>query len=1435
MQNKSRQITQNTIKRLYGLSGNVCANPECRKKLIDNLGNQYGEIAHICVASPEGPRYDSTMSDDDRRNIDNLLLLCEDCNKLIDNKDNVKDYPVELLRDWKRQHEKFTSSDAYSLFWKTLDQKLTNFEVRKQEIKENNPRYHSTIQITKNKKSDFVLTGLNILSDYINTLIKQETWETFPDILLEGIGGIGKSTELKIAFNTLIDIFQEINNYDDYQFCPIPYYLELKNFQPIFFNRINIQDNIILFLDGLDELSNSNVVEFQKWLNNLRTQYKNIRFIISGRNAAFSNLSTNFLIQPVIIKLTHAFSEEENKELIQKYKGTKILDVINIPFYRSILEKEDVYGYKDFFDKLFLRSLLNDKERHEYAKNITEWDSNFDLEKVQEKLSLFCHQLFRRNKLSFSVTELKDNLQNYFDYVIKSSLISYKDDETVSFSSNIFFEYFLAIYYEKKTIDVIRKEIFLSSGRLNVRYINVVGILLVLLNKGVKQYTFLTKQLAKESYAFIVLTDFSVFSDEERWDYYLRIYNEFNSKKEIIFYSNFHNKHGVLANIDSLCEAMYHLLPDSKKSQTVSLLSKNIEKYINKPIESEINSFANSVILLGIWWQKIWDIEQQRTIKNIVIPLIKFLLFNPICDKYLHGLISESLVFNWYYIYNWTSDWLLNDWEAFIKSVYPCSGNIYDIYDENDYKIKLELFIKFYTNPVIEKLLTPLAIYILNKQKDDLGGAGFIPDEIDDNYMIPTSHLDGKIFEFNNIVKEMECIPCDDLINIVYSVLQDISAYNNGDYESRTLFNELIKKWKQEINIPTNAGCNKIYEIIKLFINDNKGIYISDFSSNLDYLSDESKETIFGIVISKRNSLKNDIYLFIVISKLLNLSNKEKSLTLFKQLKSSCDANFIKDIVRAIRSHNKNHILYEISEALFNKYFSNEIKQETGRQKNIEKIIDSTEIMLKNEVQLIQSKSLLLAEIDKINSFISAQKNSDEESNRHNIYELSVDCIKNSIKFDYGNSYIIPPVFSDFVIKLMEYYYRNDDYLAAIAKAKECIEYYFSEECLFWEFFFWHYISEYSEEKVFDLLSNNHSLKSKLLNCMEDYVKEKINTLTLENVDNHSDVLRRWLTPFILSLKYFYDGRIPLWFDKDKLSLLTVYSSWNLKLTSGILDTNFPWLEYKSVFEWLENRSDLDINNLIRQSLLYYNKISRAEAKGQLLTYYIENLNELDLFKTDIIELIILETLYEMNQDYTKKESDVINWSVLPRFWNKTNENFINRLINDIPFEKYKKETKNSCLNAIIDYFIRVATKEQKESVIHKLRKQIKEKNIIELLSVLGYEKANIFIINGYLKGAQISSNIYFSRENVLCQSKQSNRLLFWYIRLFFYSLKKMSDRRSSLYSIAQKGIRFNITRKSFKIVKLLLIYKINKRRKKNLYFLGLQDFLDELEQIVLM
>lgn len=106
MGNLARQYTKSTLKRLFILSGNQCAAPDCTNQLIaKDETTIITEVCHIAAASPEGPRYDSLMTDDDRRHYDNLLLLCDSCHKTIDNKANEKAYPNSLLKEWKSNHE----------------------------------------------------------------------------------------------------------------------------------------------------------------------------------------------------------------------------------------------------------------------------------------------------------------------------------------------------------------------------------------------------------------------------------------------------------------------------------------------------------------------------------------------------------------------------------------------------------------------------------------------------------------------------------------------------------------------------------------------------------------------------------------------------------------------------------------------------------------------------------------------------------------------------------------------------------------------------------------------------------------------------------------------------------------------------------------------------------------------------------------------------------------------------------------------------------------------------------------------------------------------------------------------------------------------------------------------------------------------------------
>ncbi len=106
MTEKARQYKPSTLKRLFTLSGNQCAKPDCTKKLIaEDNKSIISKISHIEAVSVEGTRYNPEMNDDDRRHFNNLILLCDEHHIVVDNKDNEAEYPVSLLREWKRSHE----------------------------------------------------------------------------------------------------------------------------------------------------------------------------------------------------------------------------------------------------------------------------------------------------------------------------------------------------------------------------------------------------------------------------------------------------------------------------------------------------------------------------------------------------------------------------------------------------------------------------------------------------------------------------------------------------------------------------------------------------------------------------------------------------------------------------------------------------------------------------------------------------------------------------------------------------------------------------------------------------------------------------------------------------------------------------------------------------------------------------------------------------------------------------------------------------------------------------------------------------------------------------------------------------------------------------------------------------------------------------------
>lgn len=93
---------------LAARAGHVCSNPTCKQptsgpseaeKAVTNVG----VAAHITAASPGGPRYDPSLTPEQRSDLENAVWLCQKCGKAVD--DDPATYTAELLRDWRARAE----------------------------------------------------------------------------------------------------------------------------------------------------------------------------------------------------------------------------------------------------------------------------------------------------------------------------------------------------------------------------------------------------------------------------------------------------------------------------------------------------------------------------------------------------------------------------------------------------------------------------------------------------------------------------------------------------------------------------------------------------------------------------------------------------------------------------------------------------------------------------------------------------------------------------------------------------------------------------------------------------------------------------------------------------------------------------------------------------------------------------------------------------------------------------------------------------------------------------------------------------------------------------------------------------------------------------------------------------------------------------------
>lgn len=99
-------FSKQTIAEIAKGVGYRCSNPECDRPTVGANAAQDGIItigvaAHICAASPGGPRYTGAQTRDARRGAANGIWLCQNCGRLVDADPNK--FTIEVLTEWKQK------------------------------------------------------------------------------------------------------------------------------------------------------------------------------------------------------------------------------------------------------------------------------------------------------------------------------------------------------------------------------------------------------------------------------------------------------------------------------------------------------------------------------------------------------------------------------------------------------------------------------------------------------------------------------------------------------------------------------------------------------------------------------------------------------------------------------------------------------------------------------------------------------------------------------------------------------------------------------------------------------------------------------------------------------------------------------------------------------------------------------------------------------------------------------------------------------------------------------------------------------------------------------------------------------------------------------------------------------------------------------------
>lgn len=372
-------FTVKTKETIAKRAGYFCSNPGCRcltvgPALGSDKPTNIGVAAHITAASPRGPRYDPSLSREERRHESNGIWACQNCGKLID--DANSHFTVEMLRRWKNaaQMHAFLSLTASHLTRGQLATPVApeTLELELEQLGLTVQDYFDSfilplINAARNDLASFKdMPGWPLHAIALNLRISDgdykqafnvsglvEAIETFNEIVVIAPPGTGKTTTLLQLADAILSqdksvaVFiplSEWSSQTDSFFQSILRRRAFAGVQEEHLLRLAHHGRLVLMLDGWNELDAASRKRAIGEIRLLQREFPDLGIIVSTRRQALDvpvagpRVEIEFLTEDQQLEKARALHGPQGEAILDHaWRTPGVRDLVAIPLYLTAL------------------------------------------------------------------------------------------------------------------------------------------------------------------------------------------------------------------------------------------------------------------------------------------------------------------------------------------------------------------------------------------------------------------------------------------------------------------------------------------------------------------------------------------------------------------------------------------------------------------------------------------------------------------------------------------------------------------------------------------------------------------------------------------------------------------------------------------------------------------------------------------------------------------------------------------------------------------------------------------------------------------------------------------------------------------------------------------------------------------------------------------